>query len=255
MQAVVDALRMSPTIKALICNVEMPPKVLLDRQLARLSGVPLSIIRHRQLTTDNTKRINEGHDTISSFADRLGFLLSPFSLENVAAAADTLQPQIIVLDYIQRLRATTEHTDKRSAIDHSMECIRGFANRGQAVIVVSAVTRTKDKQGRSSYDGDNLNLASFRESSELEFGADDAFILVDNPLDDTQVKLKHLKARYSAAKDLPLCFDRGLQKFTPLKTDEVSERWTPRKVNSGTPNYSEYEKGFSTNPSKGNPHV
>ena len=30
---------------------------------------------------------------------------------------------------------------------------------------------------RNSYEGDALNLASFRESSELEFGADDAFIL------------------------------------------------------------------------------
>ena len=36
---------------------------------------------------------------------------------------------------------------------------------------------SKDSRGRSSYAGDLLNMASFRESSELEFGADDAFII------------------------------------------------------------------------------
>src|SRR6266849_6690528 len=37
MQAVVDALRLTPALRAVVCNVEMPPTVLLDRQLARLS--------------------------------------------------------------------------------------------------------------------------------------------------------------------------------------------------------------------------
>jgi hypothetical protein len=46
MQAVVDALRLTPTLRALVCNVEMPPMALLDRQLARLSGVSLTSIRY-----------------------------------------------------------------------------------------------------------------------------------------------------------------------------------------------------------------
>ena len=39
MQGAIDALRLTPTLKALVCNVEMPAAVLLDRQLARLSGI------------------------------------------------------------------------------------------------------------------------------------------------------------------------------------------------------------------------
>ena len=31
MQGVIDALRMTPTLRALVCNIEMPPAVLLDR--------------------------------------------------------------------------------------------------------------------------------------------------------------------------------------------------------------------------------
>jgi hypothetical protein len=47
----------------------------------------------------------------------------------------------------------------------------------EGLVAAAAIGRTKDSKGRSSYDGDGLNLASFRESSELEFGADDAFLL------------------------------------------------------------------------------
>jgi replicative DNA helicase len=96
-----------------------------------------------------------------------------------------------------------------------MDYLRQFADAGVAVIVVAAVARSKDSKGRSTYHGDALNLASFRESSELEFGSDDAFILVNDPDDDTGVILKHLKARHTEAKDIALTFDRPRQRFTP----------------------------------------
>ncbi|MGD0383266.1 MAG: hypothetical protein ABSA77_07095 [Thermoguttaceae bacterium] len=49
-----------------------------------------------------------------------------------------------------------------------------------------------------------LNLASFRESSELEFGADGAFILVPDKKHDDEVILRHLKARHTEPKDVRL---------------------------------------------------
>ena len=64
------------------------------------------------------------------------------------------------------------------------------------------MARTKDRKGRSSYDGDGLNLASFRESSELEFGADDAFILVADDDQDDAVTLRHLKSRHGECRDM-----------------------------------------------------
>src|SRR5215472_2950428 len=60
MQLLLDALRLTPSLRAAICNVEMPPAVLLDRQLARLSGIDLSLIRHRQLTAEHSERIDQG---------------------------------------------------------------------------------------------------------------------------------------------------------------------------------------------------
>lgn len=230
MQAVVDALRLTPTLRVVVCNIEMPPAVLLDRQLARLSGVDLTTIRYRRLTEKHAERIDAGLNTLDELSDRLAFVRPPFDLANVAAVADALDAGLIVLDYIQRIQPPGEHGDKRGSVDATMSHLRAFADAGVAVIVLSAVGRTKDKSGRSSYSGDGLNLASFRESSELEFGADDAFILTPDDEAEGGVILRHLKSRNGECRDLRLEFDKPLQRFTPYGDGEssVTTRHEPR---------------------------
>lgn len=219
MQLVIDALRLTPDLRAVICNVEMPPAILLDRQLARLSGIDLTTIRYRRLTAHHASRIDAGLQTLEAIADRLSFCRPPFDLANVAATADLVNADLIVLDYVQRIRPPGDHGDKRGSVDALMNHIRGFADAGVAVVVLSAVGRTKDSRGRSSYDGDGLSLASFRESSELEFGADDAYILTSDGSADGVV-LKHLKSRNGQCRDLELSFDTSLQRFAPRSFDD-----------------------------------
>ena len=215
MQCVVDALRLTPSLRVLICNIEMTPAVLLDRQLSRLSGIDLTTIRYRRCTGEHAEQLMHGMDMLEPLLDRLSFVNPPFDLANVTDAADAFRADLIVLDYIQRIPPPGQHGDKRGSVDASMNFLRQFADAGVAVIVVAAVSRTKDKAGRSSYSGDKLNLASFRESSELEFGADDAFILAPEPKTDGIITLKHLKARHGEAKDITLFFNRPLQRFEP----------------------------------------
>jgi len=212
MQAVVDALRLTPTLRALVGNVEMPAAVLLDRQLARLSGIDLATIRYRRFEAEHADRLDQALNTLETLSDRLAFVRSPFDLANVAASADAFRADMIVLDYIQRIPPPGNHADRRGSVDATMNYLRQFADAGVAVVVVAAVSRGKDSKGRSTYAGDALTLASFRESSELEFGADDAFILVPAEGEET-IALRHLKARHTEAKDLVLCFDRRCQRF------------------------------------------
>jgi replicative DNA helicase len=219
MQCLVDALRLTPTLRALVCNVEMPPAVLLDRQLARLSGIDLRTIRYRQLGSEHADRIDQALNTLEPLAERLAFVRPPFDLGNVAATADAFDAGLLLLDYIQRIPPPGDHGDRRGAVDATMDYLRQFADAGVAVLVVSAVGRGKDAKGRSSYAGDVLSLASFRESSELEFGADDAFLLVPEADTEDLVTLRHLKARHSEANDLQLHFERRLQRFTPLAVE------------------------------------
>lgn len=226
MQLVLDALRLSPTLRAVVCNIEMPARVLLDRQLARLSGVGLDVIRHRRIEAAHAERIDAGLATLESLSDRLAFVRPPFDLENVAATADEFAPLtaggglLLVLDYIQRIAPPGIAGDKRGSVDATMNYLRQFADAGAAVIVVSSVGRQKNNKGGSTYAGDSLNLASFKESGELEFGADDAFILA--PAETAGfVDFKHLKARHGEQRDLTLRFNGRTQTFT---TCEMTER-------------------------------
>jgi replicative DNA helicase len=236
MQCVADALRITPTLRAVVCNVEMSPPVLLDRQLARLSGIELDLIRYRRLTTEHADRIQFGFEQLESFTDRLAFVRPPFDLANVAAVADAFDAGLIVLDYIQRITPPGDHNDKRGSVNATMDYLRQFADAGVAVIAVSAVGRVKDDRGRTGYDGAGMNLASFRESSELEFGCDDAFILHPEAKGEGDtMRLRHLKSRHGAAADVLLRFDRSLQRFDPVgPLDDCADRLFSTDANAGT---------------------
>jgi len=224
MQATVDALRLTPSLRALVCNIEMPTSVLLDRQLSRLSGIDAETIRYRRFEGTHANRLDQAMNTLESLAERLCFVRPPFDLANVAASADAFDAHLLVLDYIQRIPPPGEHGDRRGSVDATMSYLRQFADAEVAVVVVAAVARQKDNKGRSSYHGDALNLASFRESSELEYGADDAYLLAPDPKADDVVVLRHLKARYTEPKDIELRFDRKRQSFTPLGTAAVPSK-------------------------------
>ena len=133
MQAVTDALRLTPTLRALVCSIEMPPWVLLDRQLARLSGIDLTTIRYRRFDASHADRLDQAMHTLEAVGERLAFVRPPFDLANVAASADAFHAGLIVLDYIQRIPPPGTHGDRRRAVDAAAR--KGPAANGVGVAV------------------------------------------------------------------------------------------------------------------------
>lgn len=224
MSVVVEALRHTDTLRALVANVEMSPAALLDRQLARLSGIEAEVIRHRRFADEHADRLDAGLATVESFVDRLAFLEPPFDLANVAHAADAHRADVIVLDYLQRIMPPGDVADPRLRANAVMDMLRQFAGAGCAVLALSAVGRSRDNAGRSTYAASAMSLASFRDSGELEYGADDAFLLA--PVDEGDpnvVRLSHLKCRHGAQRTIDLNFDWAHQSFT-LLDDNVDAR-------------------------------
>jgi replicative DNA helicase len=227
MACVAEALRHTDTLRALVANVEMSPAALLDRQLARLSGIEAEVIRHRRFTAEHADRLDAGLATVESFIDRLAFLEPPFDLANVAHAADAHGADVIVLDYLQRIMPPGDVADPRLRANAVMGMLRQFAGQGCAVLALSAVGRSRDNAGRSTYAAGSMSLASFRDSGELEYGGDDCFLLA--PVDDANpnvVRLSHLKCRHGAQRTVDLNFDRARQAFT-LLDDAVDARPAP----------------------------
>lgn len=215
MQLVVDALRATPDLRAVVCSVEMSVRVLLDRQLSRLAGVPLSVISSRTLTEEHAHRIDAGIATLESVGERLAFVSAPHTLVSVGEAAEEFDAELLLLDYVQRIPANGKHADKRASVNAGLDSIREACHAGCAVLAVAAIGRGKDKAGRSSYANSTLSLASFRESSELEFGADAAYLLAPDGRDSESVLLHCCKNRHAEPADIPLLFARRFQSFTP----------------------------------------
>jgi replicative DNA helicase len=195
----------------------MSPEALLDRQAARLSGLEAEVVRYRRFASDHAGRLDAAIATVESFIERLAFLAPPFNLKNVAHAADAHGADIVILDYLQRIMPPGEVADPRLRTNAVMDMLRLFASQGCAVLALSAVGRSRDNAGRSTYAAGSMSLASFRDSGELEYGADDAFLLA--PVDDADpniMRLSHLKCRHGAQRTVDLNFDRARQAFTLL---------------------------------------
>jgi replicative DNA helicase len=227
MQVVIEALRFNPDRRVLVANCEMSDHALLDRQLSRLSGVPAEVVRRRQFTPSQRDRVAAGVATLGSVVGRLAFLRKPYTIANVASSAAEHGADIVVIDYIQRFSSSPGgDSDSKQKIAKVMDDLRAIAALGFVVIVLSAVGRTRDDKGRSSYASEGLNLASFRESSELEFGADDAFILAPVAANKPQViVLKHLKCRHGKPTDLHLKFERDYQGFSVRQARDDGDSW------------------------------
>jgi len=209
LQVGIDLLRMNPTARLLVANVEMVPAMLVERIVSRLSAVPLTAIAERTLTAEQLGRVRAAVEALAPVGCRLAFLHAPFALEDVAAVGTEFGVNVLMLDYIQRFTVGDGSKDKREQLEAAATVLRRFCDAGAAVLVASAVSRQKGVTG-SNYAG--LNLASFRGSSELEYGTDSAFLFV--PDDAGGITLQCGKNRYGAVADIVTRFDPNTQTFT-----------------------------------------
>jgi len=210
LQVGIDMLRMNPAARLLVANVEMVPALLVERVASRMASVPLTTIADRTLTADQLDRVRAAVVALAPVAGRLAFLSAPYALEHVAAAGTAFGANVLALDYIQRFTVGDAKGDKREQLETAATVLRRFCDAGAAVLVASAVARQKGKAG-STYAG--LNLASFRGSSELEYGCDSAYLFA--PGEGGTITLTCEKNRYGAAADIVTAFDPTAQTFAP----------------------------------------
>lgn len=221
----VDALRLHPEARLLTVNVEMRPDVILERQVSRLSGVPYADIAGRVSTLGRSHVIDPALATLDSIGERMFFMSPPFSITRVLETAMRVESTILVLDYVQRIECCEGATDARSRLNSLMHEVRGIANAGVCVVLISAVSRTPSKKG-GGYNKEEIGMGSFRESSEIEYGVDDAFVLVEEEDPETTsgsriLNLRHVKSRNHQRVDLRLLFEGVTQRFrlAPPKAD------------------------------------
>jgi replicative DNA helicase len=226
----IDLLRLNESARLLVANVEMAPRLLADRVVSRLSAVPLTSITDRTLTPEELARVRVAVAALQPVAARLAFLDAPFALEHVAAAGTTFDANVLILDYIQRFTVGDAAKEKREQLETAATVLRRFCDAGAAVLVASAVSRQRGRGG-STYEG--LNMASFRGSSELEYGTDAAYLVV--PDDAGGIAFRCEKNRYGAVADTLTRFDAFRQTFTPAPAGlDGFDAATPARTRTAT---------------------
>ena len=209
LQLVSGVLANHPTLRAVVGNVEMPPAALVEKLLALLAGVELDAIQNRELLAAERARVDAAVADHATLLGRIAFLAPPFTYAHLKAAMIGFEARLAVVDYAQRF-AAGDGTDARLKLDDFMSAVRSLAMAGAGVILVSSVSRQKTSNGSSTYAG--VNMASFRGSAELEFGADAAYLLHADA--DGVATLECVKQRYGRMRNLPLRFDGPRQTFT-----------------------------------------
>ncbi len=214
-QFTLDALRFHPDLKAIIGNVEMSPEILLERELSRVSGVPATAIHTREYRSrhDYQERIERAWDTFEPLLGRVAFLQPPYAMDNLVLSVRKLGADVVVVDYLQRfqVKAGEYSTNTRERIAELMDMLRQLASKGIAVIVVSSLARDKGASGKAYRE---ITLGSFRDSSELEYGCDDAYGLEPIPeAVDGAMLLRHLKSRTGCLADITLRFNPSRCEF------------------------------------------
>lgn len=206
LQVVVGVLQNHADVRAVFACVEMVPSDLLARVVARLSGVPVDHVTDKAFGPGERVRVKKTVALHAPTLDRLAFLDPPFTLDRLADAGTEFGATLLAVDYLQRFG---HGNDIRESLDGVMTGVRRLALAGAAVVAISSVSRQKDEKGRSSYSG--LDLASFRGSAELEFGADSAYIL---DAANGTATMRCVKKRFGQKTNLHLRFDGVHQRFS-----------------------------------------
>lgn len=230
MQTTLDALRLNAAARCLVVNVEMSHRKLYERQLARLSGIPLVEITRRENMLGRQYLLNRAIATMADVGDRMHFMTEPYRIDNIIdVMVEESRPDILVIDYLQRIECCEGVSDTRSRLNTLMQRFRTIAAAGVCVVLVCAVGRPSSKKG-GGYNPRELGLASLRESSEIEYGCDDVYVMVPegngrprNGGGSRVVLLKHEKSRNNSQQDLRFEFEGAGQRFRLLPPVEEFE--------------------------------
>lgn len=217
-QLAFECLEFNPSVRVYVANAESGFESLLKRELTGRTSVPAKAIRSADLTDSQIAEIEAAAAEIESLAeDRLQVLrIVDCKPEGLARLRHECEPGFLILDYLQKFIG--HGRDTRQAVNELMAGLRIMASEGWGILCLSATARTSGKGG-SNHNGSQLTLASFKESGEIEFNLDSAYLLRDRGAVDEanqgvrNVTLDCVKNRHGERGETDLVFNMPRMRF------------------------------------------
>ena len=207
MQLAFEAMQFQPELRVTIANAETGLDVLMRKELSRRASISQKKLRFGDLDDIEKQILERAVADLKPIVSRMESLDEPCVLIQLERLLDQ-EPGLLVLDYLQKYAPPG---DTKAGITLVMQVLRRFARAGWAVLALSATARTIARGG-SGHDSSKLNQASFRDSSEIEFNSDAAYILCDKEPEGSrnairQTELVCFKNRFGEKESRKLTFD------------------------------------------------
>ncbi|QDV25955.1 DnaB-like helicase C-terminal domain-containing protein [Aureliella helgolandensis] len=227
-QVAFDAIELNADLQVIIANAEMHFSALLRREFTRRTRIKSDDLRFGRLTQYERERIDEVASDIRATLLRVQ-VVEECNLFNLARLAGE-KPSLIIVDYLQKFAPSGK--DLRIGVGEVAATLRRLCLRGHAVLALSATKR--DSKG--SHNATELSLSSFKESGEVEYNADSAYVLRDEGALGEEwrrrVTLACVKNRHGAQKDFKLEFDRPRMEFLARTPQPLAEFGNLTEVDS-----------------------
>ncbi|MDF1843376.1 MAG: DnaB-like helicase C-terminal domain-containing protein [Rubripirellula sp.] len=230
-----EALEQHSDLKLYIANAEMDIDELLIREISRRSSVGHKLIRTASFDEDQYQRIMDAAAALIPSIARVRHMVPPFDGESLGQLSLLDEPGILVVDYVQKFRASDR--DTRSGVDEVVNVLRSLALDEWAVLAMSATARQQGGK-KGGHDHAGLSLSSFKESGEIEFNADAAYVLRDVTEGDKAVReinLDCVKNRRGQLHNTELLFCGDFMRFEARAPERHSDfdDWNKPFVSDG----------------------
>lgn len=179
-----DALKEHPELNLVIANCEMEVQSIFRREISRSSGVAHKKLLQASFDEEEYDRVMLACSELAQLAPRIKHVLPPFDTASLGEVL-LLEPGLLIVDYLQKFRGSDR--DARTGVDEVIGTLRTIAMAGWSVLAMSATTRQ-----HGGHDPKALSMSSFKESGEIEFNADAAYVLRDQS-DDPKAKVKDVQ--------------------------------------------------------------
>jgi hypothetical protein len=135
----------NPGFRVVVANRESSMEVLLQRELARQTGVSSKAIRFGSCNATELAKLQRAVDELRPLLTRMSSLDEPGQLSMLMRLLSE-EPGLLILDYIQKFAPPGEAKVGVTAV---MTMCRQFARAGWAVLALSATARTKTDGDRA----------------------------------------------------------------------------------------------------------
>lgn len=214
-----DALEAFPTLNFVLANAEMGIESILRRELSRRSRVAHEQLLRGSFDETQYDQILTAGSELAKLTPSIKHMLPPFNTSSLGEVL-LLEPGLLVVDYLQKFRGSDR--DARTGVDEVIGTLRTIAMAGWSVLAMSATTRQ-----HGGHNPNTLSMSSFKESGEIEFNADAAYVLRDKSKDPhagvRDVQLDCVKNRSGALHAIDLRFFGDYMRFERRRPERHAE--------------------------------